>query len=151
MSLCNPPTCTVGTIRDLAAAALHQGGNVIEEKLAQFAKQFGAVLTAGVLFMGRAAAQSSESSNGLCPGTEDPAPAIAQLIELLNRIQELGVALGVAAAALGYLYCGLLMMKGDPESVKRAKSVAAHVTIGLAIVLVSGGLVEVIKQAVCPG
>lgn len=127
-----------------------KGRGAVRQKVVSTWKR-GAITLASLLlgltlFVAPAAAQS-----GVCPEGADPAPAIQRVVALLERLQELGVAIGLAAAALGYLYAGFLLMKGTPQAVERAKHVAAHVTVGLAIILVSGGLVEVIKRPLCGG
>lgn len=77
--------------------------------------------------------------------------AFVQLAELLTRLQQLGVAVGLALAALGYIIAGILYIVGGVDRKQRAKTFFVNTSIGLVIILLSGGFVEFIKQVLCGG
>ena len=100
------------------------------------------------LFTGLAAAQQEGVD---CP--EDPSSAITQLIVLINNLQRQAVIVAVPLAGLIYSYCGLLWLSGSPELQRKARRIFANATIGLVIVILSEGIVDIIAGPlpVCGG
>jgi heme A synthase len=70
---------------------------------------------------------------------------------LLTRIQSLGVALALLIASAMLIYGGILWMRGTPDSQQKARRIIFNTIIGLVIVLMAGGLVEFVKDALCSG
>jgi hypothetical protein len=135
--------------RDVLAAVPNRVGGVVDRVGGQFAVKSVAVLLAVQLVVGRVAAQS-DGSSGVCPGTEDVPAAIEAVIRLLNQIQTWGVAVGLAAAAVSLTYAGLLVMRGGPEHIQRAKQVVLYTVFGIVLVLIAEGLVETVEAIICP-
>lgn len=81
---------------------------------------------------------------------QNPCPVVPSefidLEKLLTNIQQLGVALGLVIASLGYTAAGLLWMRMTAEAQRLAKEVFKNTSIGLVLVLISTGLVEYIKD-----
>ncbi len=96
-------------------------------------------------FVGRAAAQTESETCGDVP------QQFQSIAELLTRIQQLGVALGLLIAALMYVWAGILWMRGTPDSQQRARRIFMNTTIGLVLILIAGGLVSFIKTVLCGG
>lgn len=133
-----------GTIADHVADASHHETTAVKRTIATG-------VLAIVLLPGRAAAQPSESP-GYCDGVDVPS-AVAAVIDLLNSIQTWGVGIGLAAAAVAYVYAGILLTfgGGDPQRVERAKTVVLYATAGIVVILLSGGLVELVETKICAG
>lgn len=108
------------------------------------------VLTAAILLLsipGVAVAQTNETSE-----CGDVPPQFQQISELLTRLQQLGVALGLLLGALMYIWAGISWMRGTPDAQQRAKRVFWNTSIGIVIVLMSGGLIEFVKSVLgCGG
>lgn len=96
-------------------------------------------------FSGQAAAQSAQNACGDVPSQ------FQAIADLLTRIQQLGVALGLLIAALMYVWAGILWMRGTPDSQQRARRIFMNTSIGLVLILIAGGLVEFIKTVLCGG
>jgi hypothetical protein len=75
------------------------------------------------------------------------------LVVLINNLQRLALTLALPLAGLIYSYCGLLWLSGSPELQRRARRVFANATIGLVIVILSEGIVDIIAGPlpVCGG
>lgn len=91
---------------------------------------------------GEAVAQSG-GSDVSCPGMPEQFQSIA---ELLTRVQELGIALGLLVASIMIVYGGILWMRGTPDSQQKARQIVFNSLVGLIIILISGGLVEFVKS-----
>lgn len=85
-----------------------------------------------------------QSQSGVC---ESNTPGVInEFVRFLSELQLIGVALGVAGAGVMYTACGLLWMAARPQ---RAYSLAVQVTGGLLLVLLAGGIVELVEQLLC--
>lgn len=84
-----------------------------------------------------------------CPG--GPTPQLHDLIALIEHLHELGVEIAVPLAGLLYLVSGYYWMRGTLEAQDTAKQLFLNTTIGLAIVLLSGSLIQVVTQPLCEG
>jgi len=88
-------------------------------------------------------------------GTEscaDMPPQFEQISELLTRLQQLGVAFGLLLGVLMYIWAGINWMRGTPDAQQRAKRVFWNTSVGIVIVLMSGGLIEFVKSVLgCGG
>lgn len=98
---------------------------------------------------GTAMATAAAPTQTPCGGVSSV--AIERLIDLIIQLQHLGVTIALPLAGLAYLVAGLAWMRGTIEAQEIAKRILRNTTIGLAIVLVSGGLVEVITAPLCGG
>lgn len=103
------------------------------------------VVLSVVFLSGRAAAQSDEAVCGDVP------LQFQQIAELLTRIQQLGVTLGLLFATLMYIISGIYYVRGTPEAQEKARRIFINTTIGLVIILMAGGIVEFINGILCPG
>jgi len=93
-----------------------------------------------------AAAQSEES------GCEEVPAQFEAIAELLTRIEQLGVALGLSLAAVMYIWAGINWMRGTADGQQHAKRVFRDTSIGLVIILLASGLVEFLKSVLgCGG
>lgn len=101
-----------------------------------------------VVLLGSGPASAATGNTG-CNGNVPS--AFIQLAELLTRLQQLGVAIGLSLAALGYIIAGILYIIGGVDRKQRAKTFFVNTSIGLVIILLSGGFVEFIKQVLCGG
>ena len=108
-------------------------------------KQAGVTTLLLILYTEPVAAQSG--SGGSCPSTV-PGP-LSELADLLHLIQRLGVSLALLIAVVMLIYAGIQYMRGDPDSVQKARSTIRQVVIGLTIVLLAGGIVEVVRDTLC--
>jgi len=77
--------------------------------------------------------------------------AITDLIVLINNLQSLALTLALPLAGLIYSYCGLLWLSGSPELQRKARRIFANATVGLVIVIISEGIVEIISGPFCGG
>lgn len=122
---------------------------VLRQKVASACKHGAATvasLSFGLIwFVAPAAAQSTSDSCGDVP------LQFQQIAELLTRIQQLGVALGLLFAVFMYIICGIYYMRGTPEAQERARRIFINTTIGLVIILMAGGFVEFVNGILCPG
>lgn len=141
-----PSSTTHLNRRRLSSFALLWGGTA-----GWISVQIGIKIGFGILiiaqFIGRTAAQSSavETQCGQMPSQ------FQNLAELLTRIQELGVALGLLIAAVMLVYGGILWMRGTPDSQQKARRIIFNTIVGLTIVLMAGGLVEFVNGILCSG
>jgi len=119
--------------------------------VAQFASYLTTLTVGTVLITGRAAAQSGDTP--MYCGENDVPSAVAAVIDLLNSLQAWGVGIGLAAAALAFVYAGILLTfgSGDPQRVERAKTVIVYATAGIVILLLSGALVDLVIDQICEG
>lgn len=86
----------------------------------------------------------SAQSTGPCTGTV-PEP-IVELVDLLHLIQRLGVSLALLIAVVMLIFSGILLMRNDPDSAQRARSIIWRVIIGLTVVILAGGIVQVVAE-----
>jgi hypothetical protein len=77
--------------------------------------------------------------------------AIDELIVLINHLQAVAIEIALPAAALAYTGVGLLWIWGTPEAQRRARRWFVKISIGLAIVLISDALVNIIATPLCGG
>jgi hypothetical protein len=84
-----------------------------------------------------------------CPGPGGN--AIDQLVTLINHLQAVAIEIALPAAALAYTGVGLLWIWGTPEAQRRARRWFVKISVGLAIVLISDALVDVIATPLCGG
>mgnify|MGYP000091375429 CR=1 FL=1 len=74
------------------------------------------------------------------------------LRELLIQITSLGTAVAVLLAVMMLIYAGVLMIRGTPQSVEKAKRIIVYTIGGLVLVFIAGGMVEWVANILCqPG
>jgi hypothetical protein len=74
-----------------------------------------------------------------------------EIVDLLTRVQQLGIALALLIATIMLIYGGILWMRGTPDSQQKARRIIFNTFVGLIIVLMAGGLVEFVKDVLCGG
>lgn len=82
------------------------------------------------------------------PGLPNPLPGIDTLGELIVRVLQVTLGLvGVIAVAV-LIYGGLVMItsSGNPERVKKAKDILLWAILGIAVIVISGTLVNYVLQ-----
>jgi hypothetical protein len=79
-------------------------------------------------------------------GTDD-------LAELGKTLSSRLLELAIPVAVLMYIWAGVLMLTAGakPENVNKAKSIATYTTIGLVVILIGGGFVDLIKSILNAG
>ena len=82
-----------------------------------------------------------------CSG--DPTSTGDGLIRVIENLHQLGVRLAIPLAGLLYLISGLYWMRGTTQAQDFAKRLFISTTVGLVIVLVSGGLAEIVTGPLC--
>jgi hypothetical protein len=92
----------------------------------------------------RAAAQSSATC-------ADMPSQFQEIVDLLTRVQQLGIALALLIATIMLIYGGTLWMRGTPDSQQKARRIIFNTFVGLLIVLMASGLVEFVKDVLCGG
>lgn len=127
-------------VTEWSASLADQYGRV--QKIASRLATVTAVLS---IFVGQAVAKTANGSCGNVP------PQFQEIVDLLTRIQQLGVALGLLLASIFLIYAGLLWMRGSPDAQQKARNVFVNTFIGLVIILMAGGLVEFVQSVLCGG
>jgi type IV secretory pathway VirB2 component (pilin) len=74
-----------------------------------------------------------------------------EIVDLLTRVQQLGIALALLIATIMLIYGGILWMRGTPDSQQKARRIIFNTFVGLIIVLMASGLVEFVKDVLCGG
>ncbi len=75
------------------------------------------------------------------------------LAELGKTLSSRLLELAIPVAVLMYIWAGVLMLTAGakPENVSKAKSIATYTTIGLVVILIGGGFVDLIKSIINAG
>lgn len=94
-------------------------------------------------------AAAAQGNPGQCGG--DVPSAFTDLMQLLTRLQQLGIALGLSIAVLGYITAGIFYMLPGVENTQRAKKVFVGTTVGVVIILMSQGFIQFIQDVLCTG
>lgn len=73
-------------------------------------------------------------------------------IELLDNVFSFLQYIGIALAVIMIIWTGISFMTagGDPEKIKRAKTLLIYVLIGLGIILIGRGIIFVIQDILSP-
>ena len=74
---------------------------------------------------------------------------IEELVLLIEHLHELGTTIAIPLAGLLYMGAGFYWMRGTVESQEIAKRMFLNTTLGLAIVLLSGTLIEIVTEPLC--
>lgn len=135
-------TCEVSSMTrevSLRAVALR-----IAQARVRAAKYLAATVVGLMLLAQPAAAQEVEECGGQISAFEN-------LFQLLTELERLGIALGLSIAVLGYISAGVCWQIPGQEWTMRGKRIFASTTVGLAIVLMSGGFIQFIQDVLCGG
>lgn len=102
-----------------------------------------AVIVAGaVLVVGPVLAQdfNLEPSN--------PIRGVQDLDDVISAVSQNLLGIAIPIAVLMYTYAGILYITAGakPDNVKKAKDVLLYTSIGLAIILIGGGFVDLIRS-----
>lgn len=113
------------------------------------------VLVTISLFTGGAVAHepSSACSTGSTYEGEDVVEheetSIDRLTALIDHLHALGVMIALPLAGLLYLVAGYYWSVGTIEAQERAKRIFINTTIGLAVIILSGALVDIVTRPLC--
>ncbi|WP_254767470.1 hypothetical protein [Salinilacihabitans rarus] len=75
--------------------------------------------------------------------------SVVRLTALIDHLHALGVRIAFPLAGLLYLVAGYYWSLGTIEAQERAKRIFINTTIGLAIIILSGALVEIVTTPLC--
>lgn len=99
------------------------------------------------IVVGRAAAQTNVAPR--CNGPSSP--AVEDLVVFLGELHGIAFEVAFPAAGVFYAWVGLLWMSGIQENQRKARRYFVNTTIGLIIVLLSPGIVDIISDVFCGG
>lgn len=83
-----------------------------------------------------------------CP-TWDEQP-LTELLDFVEEIQQLGVAVGLRLAVVVYVVAGLAWMRGTIAAQEWARRLTIDATVGLLFILLSSSLVMFVAEQYCP-
>ena len=107
----------------------------------------GVSLVVGVSVIAMPAAAQTQGS-----GCGETLPEFEELVVLLDQIQRIVVAVGLATAAVTYSVAGWYWIRGTTEAQQKAKRFFWNTCIGVMIILLSNGFVSFIQSVLgCPG
>lgn len=92
---------------------------------------------------------AAQSKTGGCGNP----PAIQNLIQLIEKFQLYGMAIGISLATLAFIVSGILLITGKPDHIKTAQRLIIRAILGLAIIGIASSLTNVIQSIMlsCPG
>ena len=80
----------------------------------------------------------------------NPLSNVTSIPELIKTVLEGVIKIGMPVIVLAIIYCGFLFVaaRGNPESIKKAKSALLYTLIGAAVLLGSWGIAQLITTTI---
>lgn len=94
------------------------------------------------------ATAAEETGKNSCPNLPE---SLEALRDFLLQLQSVAKALAILIAVIMLIYAGILLMRGRPEDVEKARQIVTRVLAGLVLVFIASGLVQWAANILCTG